>query len=120
MFQATAELQEVNISHPQEILISTLFIQQSSIHSPFSSLLLLVTAALAAAQTIKLESFPNTVKLTEDFDPVKEAYWTGLPHHRRTPFSISPDGSRGYLAYLDGSGEGVHVGVKAATSKPLG
>ena len=69
---------------------------------------------------MKLESFPNTVKLTEDFDPVKEAYWTGLPHHRRTPFSISPDGSRGYLAYLDGSGEGVHVGVKAATSKSLG
>lgn len=52
----------------------------------------LTTAALAAAAnpTISLKSFPNVLNLTADFDPIKEAYWTGLPHHRRTPFAVSP------------------------------
>jgi hypothetical protein len=89
--------------------------------SSLFSLIPLTTAALAAAQTIKLQSFPNTVNLTEDFNPIKEAYWTGLPHHRRTPFSISPDGTKGYLAYLDGSGSGVHVrNIDPKTFKPRG
>lgn len=85
--------------------------------------LLASTITLAAAQgrSIRLEKFPNTVGLTEDFDPIKEAYWTGLPHHRRTPFALSPDGSRAYLAYLDGSGEGVHVrNIDPKTFKPRG
>lgn len=65
--------------------------------------------AAAASPTIKLESFPNVLNLTSKFDPIKEAYWTGLPHHRRTPFAISPDGQTGYIAYLDASGADVHV-----------
>jgi hypothetical protein len=71
----------------------------------------LATTALAAstAPTIKLESFPNVLNLTAPFDPIKEAYWTGLPHHRRTPFTVSPDGQTGYIAYLDASGTDVHV-----------
>jgi hypothetical protein len=71
----------------------------------------LATTALAAstAPTIKLESFPNVLNLTAPFDPIKEAYWTGLPHHRRTPFAVSPDGQTGYIAYLDASGTDVHV-----------
>lgn len=92
-------------------------------HYLSSLFVLSTTTALAAAQgqSIKLESFPNTVKLNEDFDPIKEAYWTGLPHHRRTPFALSPDGSRGYLAYLDGSGSGVHVrNINPKTFEPRG
>jgi hypothetical protein len=71
----------------------------------------LATAALAAAAapSIKLESFPNVLNLTFPFEPIKEAYWTGLPHHRRTPFAVSPDGQTGYIAYLDASGTDVHV-----------
>lgn len=69
------------------------------------------TAALAAAAapSIKLESFRDVLNLTSGFDPVKAAYWTGLPHHRRTPFAVSPDGKTGYIAYLDASGTDVHV-----------
>lgn len=88
-----------------------------------SLLLCLSTAALAVAQSrsIKLEPFANTVELTEKFDPIKEAYWTGLPHHRRTPFAISPDGSRAYLAYLDASGIDVHVrNINPKTLTPRG
>lgn len=48
-----------------------------------------------------LTSFPNSLTLTNSFDPIKAAYWTGLPHHRRTPFSVSPDGKTAYIAYLD-------------------
>jgi hypothetical protein len=48
-----------------------------------------------------ISSFPNSLTLSSSFDPVKAAYWTGLPHHRRTPFSVSPDGKSAYLAYLD-------------------
>jgi len=71
----------------------------------------LTAAALAAAAdpTISLKSFPNVLNLTAKFDPIKEAYWTGLPHHRRTPFAVSPDGQTGYIAYLDASGTDVHV-----------
>lgn len=69
------------------------------------------TAALAAAAhpSLKLKTFVDSLELGSSFNPVMEAYWTGLPHHRRTPFAISPDGNTGYLAYLDSSGTGVHV-----------
>lgn len=71
----------------------------------------LSVAALAAAQapSIKLKTYPDVLPLKYEFNPVIPAYWTGLPHHRRTPFAISPDGTTGYIAYLDASGSGVHV-----------
>ncbi|KAK4501793.1 hypothetical protein PRZ48_007602 [Zasmidium cellare] len=69
------------------------------------------TAALVAAvePSLKLKTFVDSLELGSSFNPVMEAYWTGLPHHRRTPFAVSPDGKTGYLAYLDSSGTGVHV-----------
>lgn len=79
----------------------------------FSSLALtpfLAAALVAAAEpTLKLKSYPDVLNLTDAFNPIKAAYWTGLPHHRRTPFAVSPDGQTGYLAYLDASGTDVHV-----------
>ncbi|CAK1365850.1 hypothetical protein CB0940_09686 [Cercospora beticola] len=68
-------------------------------------------AALVAAAdpTLKLKTYIDSLKLEGDFDPVIEAYWTGLAHHRRSPFAVSPDGKTGYLAYLSSSGSGVQV-----------
>ncbi|KAK4543093.1 hypothetical protein LTR36_005870 [Oleoguttula mirabilis] len=73
--------------------------------------LLASAAALVAATdpSLKLKTFVDVMDLEFSFDPVKAAYWTSLPHHRRTPFAVSPDGQTGYLAYLDSSGTGVHV-----------
>ncbi|KAF1919513.1 hypothetical protein BDU57DRAFT_546159 [Ampelomyces quisqualis] len=51
----------------------------------------------------------KSLPLSAKFNPVKEAYWTGLPHHRRTPFALSPDGKSAYLAYLDASDTNVHI-----------
>lgn len=34
---------------------------------------------------------------------------SGYPHHRRTPFAVSPDGKSAYLAYLDSSETDVHI-----------
>ncbi|KAM0253496.1 hypothetical protein ACHAP5_000525 [Fusarium lateritium] len=79
--------------------------------------------ALAAAQltSSSLENHVDSLTLGSSFNPVKEAYWTGLPHHRRTPFAVSPDGKTAYLAYLDGSGTGVHVqGVDPKTFAAVG
>ncbi|KAF8862336.1 hypothetical protein BDZ45DRAFT_702957 [Acephala macrosclerotiorum] len=56
-----------------------------------------------------ISSFPNSLALESSFDPIKAAYWTGLPHHRRTPFSVSPDGKSAYLAYLDATYSNVVV-----------
>jgi hypothetical protein len=56
-----------------------------------------------------ISKFPNALSLPSAFDPLKAAYWTGLPHHRRTPFSVSPDGKSAYLAYLDSTFENVVV-----------
>jgi hypothetical protein len=36
-----------------------------------------------------ITTFADSLALDASFDPIKEAYWTGLPHHRRTPFSVS-------------------------------
>ncbi|RDW88970.1 hypothetical protein BP6252_01002 [Coleophoma cylindrospora] len=58
---------------------------------------------------VSITSFANSLKLSSSFDPIKAAYWTGLPHHRRTPFSVSPDGTKGYLAYLDSTYSSVVV-----------
>ena len=73
--------------------------------------LLASAAALVVATdpSLKLKTFVDVLDLEYSFDPVKAAYWTSLPHHRRTPFAVSPDGETGILAYLDSSGVGVHV-----------
>ncbi|KAA8576103.1 hypothetical protein EYC84_006265 [Monilinia fructicola] len=65
-----------------------------------------ITSALGDAS---ISTFPNSLNLAANFDPIKAAYWTGLPHHRRTPFSVSPDGKSAYLAYLDSTYSKVHV-----------
>ncbi|KAL9059914.1 MAG: hypothetical protein Q9162_000984 [Coniocarpon cinnabarinum] len=41
--------------------------------------------------------------------PVGEGGPSNYPHHRRTPFALSPDAKSAYLAYLDSSGVDVHV-----------
>lgn len=73
---------------------------------------LLSLAGAAAAQGLtesSLEKHVDAVTLSSSFNPIKEAYWTGYVHHRRTPFSVSPDGKSAYLAFLDSSDTGVHV-----------
>ncbi|KAF2018256.1 hypothetical protein BU24DRAFT_344419, partial [Aaosphaeria arxii CBS 175.79] len=69
----------------------------------------LVGAVTAAFSDSSLEKHANVLKLSASFNPVKESYWTGYPHHRRTPFAVSPDGKSAYLAYLDASGTNVHI-----------
>ncbi|CAM1504410.1 Fc.00g020010.m01.CDS01 [Cosmosporella sp. VM-42] len=84
----------------------------------FAANLVLVAAQLTSSS---LESHVDTLTLSSSFNPVKEAYWTGFPHHRRTPFAVSPDGKSAYLAYLDSTGTGVHVqGVNPETFAAVG
>jgi hypothetical protein len=76
----------------------------------FTSALLFAGAKLVAGlDSSSLTQFKDSLTLSSSFGPVKEAYWTGYPHHRRTPFAVSPDGLSAYLAYLDSSGTDVHV-----------
>ncbi|KAH0383086.1 hypothetical protein KCU92_g5656, partial [Aureobasidium melanogenum] len=65
--------------------------------------------AAAGLTEASLKNHVNSLELDYSFNPVKEAYWTNLPHHRRTPFALSPDGSRAFLAYLDDSETDVHI-----------
>ncbi|KAG6362757.1 hypothetical protein INS49_007851 [Diaporthe citri] len=85
---------------------------------------LLSLAGAAAAQGLtesSLETHVDAVTLSSSFNPIKEAYWTGYVHHRRTPFSVSPDGKTAYLAFLDSSDTGVHVQpIDPATFKATG
>jgi hypothetical protein len=72
----------------------------------------LLSAALDVAAGLtasNLEKHVDVLALNFDFNPVKAAYWTNYPHHRRTPFAVSPDGKTAYLAYLDSSETDVHV-----------
>lgn len=68
-----------------------------------------VATTFAQLSDSSLEKFENSLALDYSFGPVKESYWTGFPHHRRTPFAVSPDGKSAYLAYLDSSDTDVHV-----------
>ena len=87
---------------------------------PFISTLYSAALAAAAANpSLKLKTYVDVLDLSFNFDPIIPAYWTGLPHHRRTPFAISPDGTTGYIAYLDASGSDVHVQhIDPKTMKP--
>ena len=74
--------------------------------------LLLLPGIAAAQQGLapdSLETHVDSLALDFAFSPVKAAYWTGFPHHRRTPFAVSPDGGSAYVAYLDASETDVHV-----------
>ncbi|KAF0331876.1 MUC1 Extracellular alpha-1 4-glucan glucosidase [Colletotrichum asianum] len=75
----------------------------------FLSILGLAAVAVGQLTSSSLEKHVDSVTLSKSFNPIKEAYWTGYPHHRRTPFAVSPDGKSAYLAYLDSSETGVHV-----------
>ena len=49
---------------------------------------LLAVLQTSFAQLSPLETHVDTLDLKFPFNPVKAAYWTGLPHHRRTPFAV--------------------------------
>ncbi|KAF7557212.1 hypothetical protein G7046_g6096 [Stylonectria norvegica] len=84
----------------------------------FAANLVLVAAQLTSSS---LENHVDSLTLSKSFNPSEEAYWTGFPHHRRTPFAVSPNGKSAYLAYLDASGTGVHVqGVDPETFAAVG
>lgn len=88
---------------------------------PILLLSLFSAAASAALSESALKTYVGSLTLTEKFNPVKEAYWTGYPHHRRTPFAVSPDGKSAYIAYLDSSETNVHVQqVDPSTFKAVG
>jgi hypothetical protein len=55
---------------------------------------LLVSSVVCVLGDPVITSFPDSLALDASFDPIKEAYWTGLPHHRRTPFSVRQRQSR--------------------------
>ena len=75
-----------------------------------STILSFFTAtATAALLEGDLKTHVGSLSLSSTFNPVKEAYWTGYPHHRRTPFAVSPDGKSAYIAYLDSSDTNVHI-----------
>ncbi|KAJ4988197.1 hypothetical protein SVAN01_06293 [Stagonosporopsis vannaccii] len=74
-----------------------------------STFVLSLLATAGSAQLSSIEKHVGSLTLSSSFGPVKESYWTGYPHHRRTPFAVSPDGKSAYLAYLDASETGVHV-----------
>ncbi|KAA8647767.1 hypothetical protein EYZ11_000180 [Aspergillus tanneri] len=72
----------------------------------------LLSAALRAAADLtesNLKKHTDVLTLSHSFNPVQEAYFTRFPHHRRTPFAVSPDGKSAYIAYLDASQTDIHV-----------
>ncbi|KFA50622.1 hypothetical protein S40293_08394 [Stachybotrys chartarum IBT 40293] len=80
------------------------------------SFLFNLTLAAAQLSSSSLEAHVDTLTLSHSFNPIKEAYWTGYPHHRRTPFAVSPNGQTAFLAYLDESETDVHVQAVDPTS----
>lgn len=85
------------------------------------SLLSTALSASAAVTKSNLETHVDALALGNSFNPVKAAYWTGYPHHRRTPFAVSPDGKKAFIAYLDASETDVHVQeVNPTTFKATG
>jgi hypothetical protein len=77
-------------------------------HSTFI-LSLLASTGLAQLSKNNLKTHVGSLSLSASFNPIQDAYWTSLPHHRRTPFAVSPDGKSAYLAYLDASQTDVHI-----------
>ncbi|USP76685.1 uncharacterized protein yc1106_03959 [Curvularia clavata] len=90
------------------------------LHSVFL-LSLLTSTAFAQLCESNLKTYVGSLALPTTFSPVKTAGLTGLPHHHRTPFAVSPDGKSAYLAYLDASEIGVYVQkVDPVTFKAVG
>lgn len=75
----------------------------------FYSILTFATTTQTVLADPIITTFSDSLSLPSSFDPIKAAYWTGLPHHRRTPFSVSPDGKSAYLAFLDSTYSNVYV-----------
>jgi hypothetical protein len=76
------------------------------------TIILFLSAALdacAALTNSNLKAHVDVLALDYTFNPIKASYWTGYPHHRRTPFAVSPDGKSAYIAYLDSTATDVHV-----------
>jgi hypothetical protein len=48
---------------------------------------LLATAASAQLVESNLKMYVGSLALSANFNPIREAYWTGLSH-RRTPFAV--------------------------------
>ncbi|KKA27326.1 hypothetical protein TD95_002308 [Thielaviopsis punctulata] len=77
----------------------------------FHAFVAVMQLSIAAAQITDsmLSKTVEALTLKNSFNPIKSSYWTGYPHHRRTPFAVSPDGKTAYLAYLDASETDVHI-----------
>ncbi|KAM3084166.1 hypothetical protein ACMFMF_001523 [Clarireedia jacksonii] len=78
-------------------------------HNAIMRATLLASGITSVLPDASIKTFPNSLTLSASSDPIKAGYWTGLPHHRRTPFSVSPDGKSAYLAYFDDSYTKVYV-----------
>lgn len=74
-----------------------------------STIFTIITTSRTVLADPVITIFDDVLALPASFDPIKAAYWTGLPHHRRTPFSVSPDGTSAYLAFLDSTYNTVYV-----------
>lgn len=88
---------------------SFLFFSTVTVFTMRSILLSLAWCIVSVLCDPNISTFPGSLSLSSSFDPIKAAYWTGLPHHRRTPFSVSPDGKSAYLAYLDSTYKNIVV-----------
>jgi hypothetical protein len=75
--------------HSFNLLTALIYILLAMIRLPlFLSLVYPATKAVAQFNASSLMKYPNVLSLTFPFNPVKAAYWTALPHHRRTPFAV--------------------------------
>ena len=107
-------------------LVEAMVFVRSFLSATTAAVSLLFTSASAQLSNTSLTSHVDVLPLDFSFNPVKAAYWTNLPHHRRTPFAVglqrqsfsslanaytqlSPDHKTAYIAYLDFSETDVHV-----------
>ena len=65
------------------------FIRNMSFFYRLTLAVSVVSLAVAQISDSTFNKHPNALKIPSSFDPIIPAYWTGLPHHRRTPFAVS-------------------------------
>lgn len=75
----------------------------------FLSRLLAVASFLAVLADPVISTYPNVLKLSTPFNPLKDAYWTAEIHHRRSVLAVSPNNEYSYYAYLDAGLKEVYV-----------